>query len=53
MALTLTEGAKLSNNVVLQGVVETIVKEAVKEAVREAVKDAVVGVVEERAGGGK
>src|SRR5690242_13012133 len=28
MALTLTEGAKLSNNVVLQGVVETIVKES-------------------------
>jgi HK97 family phage major capsid protein len=28
MALTLTEGAKLSNNIVLQGVVETIVKES-------------------------
>lgn len=28
MALTLTEAAKLSNNVVLQGVVETIVKES-------------------------
>lgn len=28
MALTLTEGAKLSNNVVLQGVVETIVRES-------------------------
>jgi HK97 family phage major capsid protein len=28
VALTLTEGAKLSNNVVLQGVVETIVKES-------------------------
>lgn len=28
MALTLAEGAKLSNNIVLQGVVETIVKES-------------------------
>ena len=28
MALTLTEAAKLSNNIVLQGVVETIVKES-------------------------
>src|SRR5712692_7970333 len=28
MALTLTEGAKLSNNIVLQGVVETVVKES-------------------------
>ena len=28
MALTLAEGAKLSNNVVLQGVVETVVKES-------------------------
>src|SRR5436853_4946496 len=28
MAITLTEAAKLSNNVVLQGVVETIVKES-------------------------
>ena len=28
MALTLTEGAKLSNDVVLQGVIETVVKES-------------------------
>jgi HK97 family phage major capsid protein len=28
MALTLTEGAKLANNIVLQGVVETVVKES-------------------------
>jgi hypothetical protein len=28
MALTLTEAAKLSNDVVLQGVVETVVKES-------------------------
>ena len=28
MALTLAEGAKLSNDVVLQGVVETVVKES-------------------------
>jgi hypothetical protein len=28
MALTLTEGAKLSNDVVLQGVIETIVKDS-------------------------
>ena len=28
MALTLNEGAKLSNDILLQGVVETIVKES-------------------------
>ena len=28
MALTLTEGAKLSNDVILQGVIETVVKES-------------------------